>query len=134
MKRFIFAAFLCGMVLVCLIGSAFSQDPAKPDWKAGFRAHDKNGDGSIDRAEFHDWMVDAYFHKDINHKGYLIFEDVKDVMSPETFRTYDKSGDGKLRLKEFLNSVFMDFGAMDVDKNGLLTLEETETYIHQKRK
>ena len=134
MNRFLFRVSMCGTILAFLLGSSFAQVPAKPDWKVGFRVHDKNGDVVIDRAEFHEWMVDAFFHKDINHKGYLVFEDVKDVMVAETFRTYDKSGDGKLRLKEILNAVFLDFELMDVDKNGTLTLEEIDIYIKRARK
>ena len=60
-------------------------------------------------------MVEAFVAKDSTHKGYLVFEDVKDVMTPETFKKYDKTGDGKLRLKEFLNVVFLDFQAADVN-------------------
>jgi Ca2+-binding EF-hand superfamily protein len=134
MKRFLFRALAYGTILACLVGSSFAQVPAKPDWKVGFRAHDKNGDAMIDRAEFQEWMVDAFFHKDINHKGYLVFEDVKDVMVSETFGTYDKSGDGKLRLKEFLKAVFLDFEAADVDRNGELTIEEIDIYIKRTRK
>ena len=134
MKRLLFGVLVYGTILACLVGSSVAQVPAKPDLKVGFRAHDKNGDAMIDRAEFQEWMVDAFFHKDINHKGYLVFEDVKDVMVAETFRSYDKSGDGKLRLKEFLNAVFLDFEAADVDRNGELTVEEIDIYIKRTRK
>ncbi len=129
MKRVFFRALVIAVVFICLAGSALAQAPTKADWKEGFRAHDKNGDGKIDRAEFQEWMVDVFFQRDANHKGYLVFEDVKDVMSPETFKAYNKNGDGKIRLQEFLNAVFLDFEAADVNKNGALTIEEIDAYI-----
>ncbi len=129
MKHVLFRVPLLVAVLICLAALAFAQAPLKPDWKERFQAHDKNGDGKIDRAEFQEWMVDSFFQRDANHKGYLVFEDLKDVMSAETFKTYDKRGDGKLRLPDFLNAVFLDFEAIDVNKDGQLTMEEIEIYL-----
>lgn len=43
---------------------AVAQSPAQPDRMENFRAHDRNGDGRIDRAEFQGWMVDAFFQLD----------------------------------------------------------------------
>ncbi len=129
MKDLLLRVLVFTSVLVCLTGSAFAQAPVKPDWKERFQAHDKNKDGKIDRAEFQEWMVDAFFQRDANHKGYLVLEDVKDVMSAEKFKAYDKSGDGKLLLREFLNAVFLDFEAIDVNKDGALTIEEIDIYI-----
>jgi len=134
MKHLLFRATVFTAVLLCLGGSVLAQDPVKLDWKERFHAFDKNGDGKIDRGEFQDWMEDSFFLRDTNHKGYLVLDDVKDVMSAETFRTYDKSGDGKLRLQEFLNAAFRDFELMDVNKEGMLTLEEIDNYIKQARK
>jgi Ca2+-binding EF-hand superfamily protein len=133
MKRLVFGVLIYATVLVCLlVAPVLAQAPAKPDWKEGFRTHDKNGDGKIDRAEFQEWMVDAFFHKDVNHKGYLVFEDVQDVMSLETFKGRDANGDGRLTLEEFLNSVFVDFGVADVNKDGALTVEEIDLYVKRK--
>ena len=129
MKLALFRVPVFVAVFICLAGSAIAQVPIKQDWKERFQAHDKNGDGKIDRAEFQEWMVDLFFQRDSNHKGYLVFEDIKDVMSAEAFKTYDKSGDGKLRLREFVNAVFMDFEAIDVNRDGTLTIEEIDIYI-----
>jgi len=129
MKNVWYGVVLASVVVACLAGPVSAQAPAKPDWREGFRTHDKNGDGKIDRAEFQDWIVDGFFQKDSNHKGYLTFDDVKDVMSPDTFKRYDRNGDGKIWLKDLLNAMFLDFEAADVNKDGLLTMEEIDNYI-----
>jgi Ca2+-binding EF-hand superfamily protein len=129
MKRAILGCLVLTAIFACLVGPALGQIPASRDWKESFRAHDKNGDGRVDRAEFQEWMVDVFFHMDKNHKGYLVFGDVQDVMSINTFKTYDKNGDGKITLQEYLNDVFKDFDAADVNKNGALTMEEIDVYV-----
>jgi Ca2+-binding EF-hand superfamily protein len=107
---------------------------SKPDWKARFRSHDRNQDGRIDRAEFQEWMVEVFFFRDTNHKGYLVLEDVRGRMSPETLRAINLKGDGKLTQAEFLNAVFRDFEAADVNTDGALTMEEIEAYISRSGK
>ena len=72
MKRLVFGTLVHVTILACLVAPVLAQAPAKPDWKEGFRTHDRNGDERIDRAEFQEWMVDAFFHKDTNHRGYLV--------------------------------------------------------------
>ncbi len=110
---------------------ALAQTPiqARPDWKERFRSHDRNGDGRIDRAEYQEWMVEVFYFRDKNSKGYLVLEDVREVMSVESFKGANRMGDGKLILREFLNAVFVDFDAADVNKNGSVTVEEIEAYI-----
>jgi hypothetical protein len=53
-------------VLGCSVAGAVveAQTTPPPDWRDRFRAHDLNGDGRIDRAEFQEWMVDAFFQRD----------------------------------------------------------------------
>jgi len=115
-----------------LLGSlALAQTPiqAQPDWKARFASYDRNKDGRIDRAEFQEWMTDVFYLRDKDHKGYLVLEDVRGVMAPETLKAINRKGDGKLSLQEFLNATFQDFAAIDVSQNGSLTMEEIEGYI-----
>jgi Ca2+-binding EF-hand superfamily protein len=104
------------------------------DWKARFRTHDRNGDGRIDRAEFQEWMVEVFYFRDTTHKGYLVLEDVRGVMAPETLKAINRKGDGKVTQQEFLNAVFQDFEAADVNRNGFLTAEEIEAYIKRSGK
>jgi Ca2+-binding EF-hand superfamily protein len=88
----------------------------------------------IDRAEFQEWVVDVFFFRDTNHKGYLVPGDVQDAMSAEKFKAADRNGDGRLTLQEFLNALFQDFAAMDVNQDGAITVGEIEAYIKTAKK
>lgn len=124
-----YLAFAAALALVLCAGQAVGQAPVRPDWRESFRAHDRNGDSVIDREEFQQWMVDVFYRRDKDRKGYLVVEDVQGVMTLETFTAANRKGDGKLTLREFLNATFKDFEAIDVNYNGALTVEEIETYI-----
>jgi Ca2+-binding EF-hand superfamily protein len=128
MRRILFGALIVAAAFACLVGPVLAQTPA-PDWKASFRAHDKNGDGHIDRAEFQNWVVDAFYFRDAGRKGFLVQADLQGTASPEVFKSINRKGDGKLTLNEYLNALFQDFAAADADQTGALTIEEIETYI-----
>lgn len=135
MHRTILSILVLTAVCACLAAPAAAQQtPARPNWKEGFQAHDTNQDGRIDRGEFQEWMVDVFFLRDKDHKGYLVFEDLKDVMTPENFKAHDRNGNGKIPLQEFLNATFQDFAAADVRGNGALTMEEIQVYISRPNK
>jgi Ca2+-binding EF-hand superfamily protein len=121
------------VIVICSLagGLAAAQTAPPPDWRERFRAHDRNGDGRIDRAEFQEWMVDAFFQRDQGRKGYLTIEDVRGVMTPEIFRALSQRGDGKLWLPEYLNALFQDFQAMDTGREGSVTMEEVDAYVRQ---
>jgi Ca2+-binding EF-hand superfamily protein len=133
MGRFLVTALIVAAALACLVSPVLAQIPA-PDWKEGFRAHDKNGDGLIDRAEFQDWIVEGFYFRDKGHKGYLVQADLQGAASPEVFKAINRKGDGKLTMKEYLNALFQDFAAIDVNQNGAITMQEVEVYIKQVRK
>jgi hypothetical protein len=128
--RFIVRCSILVVALTALLaGPVMAQSPVPPNLKERFQAFDKNGDGLIDRAEFQAWMVDVFYQRDKTHKGFLVYDDVKDVMSADKFKSYDRSGDGKLILREFLNATFQDFATADKVQRGALTIEEIEAYI-----
>jgi Ca2+-binding EF-hand superfamily protein len=129
---------LRGLVLTATLvgvlagGLAQAQMTPRPDWQERFRAHDQNGDGRLDRAEFQGWMVEVFFQRDQGKKGYLTAEDVRGAMTPEVFKAMSRKGDGKLFLPEFLNAMFQDFQAMDTGRDGSITVEQIDAYIRQR--
>ena len=122
-------AFVLTLGLLGSLALAQTAIQAQPDWKARFASYDRNKDGRIDRAEFQEWMTDVFYLRDKDHKGYLVLEDVRGVMAPETLKAINRKGDGKLSLQEFLNATFQDFAAIDVNQDGSVTMEEIEGYI-----
>ena len=130
MGRILVTALLVAAAVACLAGPAPAQVSA-PDWKEGFRAHDKNGDDRIDRAEFQNWVVEGFYFRDKGHKGYLVQADLQGAASSEVFKAINRKGDGKLTMNEYLNALFQDFAAMDADQNGSITMQEIEVYIKQ---
>ena len=135
-KRSITLIVAIVLTLGFLGGLALAQTAvqAQPNWKARFATYDRNKDGRIDREEFQQWMTDVFYLRDKDHKGYLVLEDVRGVMAPETLKAINRKGDGKLSLEEFLNATFQDFAAIDVNHEGSITIEEIDVYIRQGRK
>lgn len=131
MRRILLGVMCLVVAFTCLSGSVIAQTPTR-DWREGFRAHDKNGDGRIDRAEFQDWVVDGFYFRDKGHKGYLVPADLPGA-SPERFKAMNRKGDGKLTLSEYLNALFQDFAAIDVDQNGTITVDQIEVYIRKNK-
>ena len=47
--------------------------------KESMKQADRNGDGKIDRGEFHQRMVDVFYQMDANRDGYLVQSELKGV-------------------------------------------------------
>jgi len=115
-----------------LVRGVLAQAPPPPDAKTWVQKHDKNGDGKIDREEFHQAVIEAFFFRDTNKDGYLSVEELT-VMTPEASTLLRNKPDGKISLPEFLNAMHKDFTAADMNDDGFLTAEEIEIYMHKGR-
>lgn len=111
---------------------ALAQAKLTPEQLARFKAADKNGDGALDREEFHQLMVETFYFRDKGTKGYLAIQYLEGVTA-ERFKAADANGDGRLSLREFLNFRFRDFEAADTNSDGALTVEEVEAYMARVR-
>jgi Ca2+-binding EF-hand superfamily protein len=122
-----------GLVVLLLLGSVvpggqgLAQTAANPSCRADFESADRNGDGRLDRGEFHLRVVEQFFLLDRGRKGHLLVAELVGV-SAEAFKAADRSADGKLTLQEFVNARFVDFVAADRNQDGSLTIEEIQTY------
>ncbi len=91
------------------------------------RAADRNGDGVLDRQEFHQRMVDIFYLQDANKDGRLAPAELPGL-DPKAFARADVNGNGSLELGEFLNARAQDFDAADKNGDGGLSAEEAATY------
>ncbi len=114
-------------LLLCYSPAAAQTGPA-PDTKTWVKQHDKNGDGKIDRGEFHQAVVEAFYFRDKDKSGYLVIEELKEA-TPEALKAMKLKTSGKISLQEYINALFKDFEAADADKDGLLTVEEIDIYM-----
>ena len=114
-------------------GVAWAQQlPSRQELRQQFLETDRNGDGKIDREEFHRRTVEAFYFLDKDRKGYLVFVDLRGLSS-ENFKAADRQGDGKLSLDEFVNARFRQFDLADTSGDGVLTIEEIEIYVDRLR-
>src|SRR5262245_1831582 len=82
---------------------AFADEPKKPgDPHAAFAETDENGDGRVDREEFHHRMVEIFFHGDRDKDGYMTPTELAAAVEfPKDFEHADRDGDGRISLYEF---------------------------------
>lgn len=118
--------------VLALAGGVLAQAPPPPDAKTWVREHDKNGDGRIDREEFHQGVIEAFFLRDVDKDGFLTVEELV-VITPEARNLLRSKPDGKMTLAEFLNALHKDFTDADANDDGLLTTEEIEIYMRRGR-
>jgi Ca2+-binding EF-hand superfamily protein len=118
--------------VVAAAGTAGAQLPSSQELRQQFRETDRNGDGKLDRAEFHGRSVELFYFLDKDRKGYLVLVDVRGLTA-EDFKAANRKGDGKLTLDEFINARFRLFDLADTNGDGVLMIEEVETYVNRLR-
>ena len=116
------------LALLLLDGPVMAQPRPAPDATAWVKDYDKNGDGRLDREEFHQAVVEMFFFRDKDKNGYLVIGQLADP-SPEILKTVARKTGGRISLQEFVNALFKDFEAADTDHDGLLTVEEIDIYM-----
>lgn len=121
------------MVAVALLGGeARAQLPSPAELRQQFQETDRNGDGRIDREEFHRRSVELFYFLDKDRKGYLMIGDIKGLAAEE-FKAADRQADSKLSLEEFINGRFRSFDMADTNGDGVLTIAEIEVYVNRMR-
>jgi Ca2+-binding EF-hand superfamily protein len=90
-----------------------------------FEQADKNKDGVIDHAEFHDRQADVFFLLDVDKDGKLTVTELGEV-DTDRFVVADQDKDGALSLREFTTARFKDFDDADVDGDEVLTATEID--------
>lgn len=128
--RWLTAASALGLYLA--EAPATAQTPPRPDTSAWVKQQDRNGDGKLDREEFHQAAVQAFFFRDRDKSGYLVITELKEA-SPEALKAVKRKNDARISLPEYVNALFKDFEAADTDGDGLLSMEEIERYRQRAR-
>lgn len=113
-------ALACGSLPRRHRNPAVSHDPA-----AAHAQTDSNRDGLVDMEEFHQRIVEVYFHGDRDKDGTMSYEEIDGVVVfQEDWTLVDSNEDGRISLHEFVRDRMQDFHEVDGDGNGLLSKQE----------
>lgn len=113
------------LLLACAGAARAGEQGPSYEPREAFQQADLDGDGYVDRREFHVRIVEVFFHADTDKDGYMTWEELRaSVAFPDDFEGADRDGDGRIALHEFLRVRFEDYPIADVDGDGRLSLEE----------
>lgn len=115
------------LVALALLAGPVRADESGPphDPRVAHKESDTNGDGQVDRAEFHQRMLEVFFHADRDKDGYMTREELERAVAfPDDFNDADRDGDGRYSFYEFVEVRFYDYDTVDTDDDGLLSVDE----------
>ena len=117
---------LAVLTVLALWGAGLPAGPAAAaNLGEDFAITDRNSDGFIDRGEFHQRVVEAFFFADVDRNGWLTARELPRV-APDIFKGADRNGDGVLGMTEFTEARGLDFRQADANGDGLLSRAEVE--------
>jgi Ca2+-binding EF-hand superfamily protein len=119
-------------LLVFVATARADEKGVQYDPQKAFEQTDVNGDGYVDRREFHVRIVEIFFHADSDKDGYMTWTELRGAVAfPDDFKGADTDGDGRIALHEFIEVRFQDYPIADSDGDGRLSLEEVVAIFEQ---
>jgi len=127
---------VCAFGILALGGCTTVPKKHVPTLEERWKKADKNGDGSITRAEYQDFMFEELYEMyDPNGDGLITVEEyVADGGTAAEFAKINVSGTGKLTLEEAKTSPLLTkrmvalFDEVDKNHSGTVTWEEYQVW------
>ncbi|MFA7437354.1 EF-hand domain-containing protein [Castellaniella sp.] len=113
--------FLLATLLIS--ASAWAQQGPSAWTEDHFSRLDANQDGQVSRAEYRQFMEEAYANLDKDGNGRVTPAEAAGVLTIEQFARVDTNQDGTIGKTEFMDAVMADFDRQDRDGDGFLSRE-----------